>query len=65
MTTLGVETGSVVIVLDEARLPDTKSRPVRWLIVVAGTLIAFILTVLGVLLYDSYKDIDWTPYMHK
>lgn len=46
-------------VVETARVPLIKSRPIRWLIVVASTVIAFIMAVFGVLLLDQYKDVDW------
>lgn len=46
-------------VVEAARIPIIKSRPIRWLIVVASTVIAFILSVLAVLLLEQYKDVDW------
>lgn len=46
-------------VVENARPPIIKSRPIRWLIVVASVIIAFILSIFAVLLFDQYKDIDW------
>jgi len=46
-------------VVENARIPLIKSRPIRWLIVVASTIIAFIMAVLGVLVLDQYSDVDW------
>lgn len=46
-------------VVENARIPLIKSRPIRWLIVVASTIIAFILSVLGVLVLDQYSDVNW------
>ncbi len=46
-------------VVENARVPLIKSRPIRWLIVAASTIIAFILSVLGVLVLDQYSDVNW------
>jgi tyrosine-protein kinase Etk/Wzc len=46
-------------VVENARVPLIKSRPIRWLIVVASTIIAFIMAVLGVLILDQYSDVNW------
>ena len=46
-------------IVENARIPLIKSRPIRWLIVVASTIIAFIFSVLGVLILDQYSDVDW------
>lgn len=50
---------SSVILLDEAAIPVVKSRPVRSILVIAATLAAFIFSILGVLLFDRYKEVDW------
>lgn len=46
-------------IVENARVPLIKSRPIRWLIVVASTIIAFIMSVLGVLVLDQYSDVNW------
>ena len=40
-----------------------KARPVRWLIVSGSTLAAFIFTCLGVVVADSYKEVEWQRYL--
>jgi uncharacterized protein involved in exopolysaccharide biosynthesis len=40
-------------VINKAIKAEKKSYPVRWLIVVASTFSAFILTLLGLIFYDS------------
>ncbi len=54
-TTLLVESGSVPIV---------KSRPQRMLIVVLSVIIAFIFSLIGVLVYDTYKEVNWRQIIH-
>jgi len=61
--TMGTSNGPVIHLLDKAYVPDRKSRPIRWLIVVGSTLAAFIFTTLGILLFDTYKDVDWNKYL--
>lgn len=60
--TMGSTNGPVIHLLDRAYLPDRKSRPVRWLIVVGSTLAAFLFAALGILLFDTYKDVKWKQY---
>ncbi len=51
--------GPVIYVSNAARVPDRKSRPVRWLIVAGITLAAAIFSALGILLWDTYRDVVW------
>lgn len=51
-------------VVETARPPIIKSRPIRWLIVAASVFIAFILSILAILLFVQYKDIDWKKIIH-
>jgi uncharacterized protein involved in exopolysaccharide biosynthesis len=46
-------------VLERAKPPLVKSWPIRWLIVVVSTLLAFFFAVVGVLLVDSGRRYDW------
>lgn len=48
-----------MIVVEEATLPLVKSRPFRTLIVLAAVFITFFFTVVGILLYEAYGDMDW------
>ena len=59
------QAGGIIILLDPARIPETKARPVRWLIVVGSTLMAFLLTCLGILVLDRYKTVDWKQYLRE
>ena len=60
--TMGSTSGPVIHLLDIAFVPDRKSRPIRWLIVVGSTLAAFLFTALGILLIDTYKDVEWKEF---
>lgn len=48
-----------VILVEEASVPIVKSRPKRSIIVIAAGLIAFTFSVIGVLLFSTYRRIDW------
>lgn len=41
-----------------------KERPKRSMIVVGSTLIAFVLSCLGVLLFHSYRDVNWKEHFN-
>jgi uncharacterized protein involved in exopolysaccharide biosynthesis len=53
-----------IYLLESAEAPVVKSRPKRALLVIAAGLIAFFLGVIGVLLFDTYKNADWRAYVH-
>lgn len=48
-----------VLVVEEAEVPLYKSRPSRSILVLAATLVVFVFTVLGILLFEAYKDLNW------
>lgn len=48
-----------IVVVEEAETPLIKSRPKRSLIVIGATLVAFLFVVIGVLLLDTYQDVNW------
>jgi len=50
---------SAVYVLDAPNVPIIKSRPKRTFLVISAALFAFLLSLLGVLLFENYKTIDW------
>ena len=45
--------------VETAAIPVVKSRPKRSIIVFSVTLIALVLSVIGALLIDNYRDVDW------
>lgn len=63
LETIIANPGPVIYVTDRARVPDRKSRPVRWLIVVGSTLAAFLFGALGIILWDTYNKIEWQRYL--
>lgn len=48
-----------VIIVEEASLPAVKSRPKRSIIVLASVAIAFLFSIIAILLIDTYKDVEW------
>ena len=50
---------SSLLAVEPAEVPIVKSRPVRSLIVIAAVLIAFILSVMAVLVFENYSHVDW------
>ncbi|MEM1319330.1 MAG: hypothetical protein AAGG75_03690 [Bacteroidota bacterium] len=48
-----------ILLFEQAGVPIIKSRPKRSYLVIGSVFIAFILGVLGVLIFDTYKDINW------
>jgi capsular polysaccharide biosynthesis protein len=49
----------VTHLLEPATVPFVKSRPKRSLIVIGATAVAFIFSVLGVIILDAYREINW------
>ncbi len=45
---------------ETASVPIDKSRPKRSIIILSTMLIAFVLMVVGALVADNYKDVDWS-----
>lgn len=50
---------SSIIILEPVQVPKIKSYPIRWLIVAASTILAAIFGLLGALLFDLYKKVNW------
>ncbi|MEO1515558.1 MAG: hypothetical protein AAFV95_11110 [Bacteroidota bacterium] len=55
---------AVIFPLEFGRVPVVKSRPKRSLIVIGAVFIAFIVGILGALLFDTYKDIKWREILN-
>ena len=49
-----------VEVIEEVQVPLVKSSPIRWLIVVATTVVTFVFAVIGVLLIENGRRYDWS-----
>ncbi len=50
---------SGINLIEAGTVPVMKSRPKRSIIVVSAILISLIFSVIGILLFDAYKDVDW------
>ena len=53
-----------MVIVEKARVPVVKSRPKRSIIVLATVAIAFLFSVIGVLIFDTYKDVNWKQIYH-
>ena len=47
------------ILIEEAEVPIIKSRPRRSIWVILAAFISFVFAIVGVLLFEAYKEIDW------
>ncbi|BDS14518.1 GumC domain-containing protein [Aureispira anguillae] len=54
-----------IIVLEPVQVPNLKSYPIRSFMVIGSTLIAIILGVIGVLILDAYKRINWKDVLYE
>ncbi|WMX14954.1 MULTISPECIES: hypothetical protein [unclassified Aureispira] len=54
-----------IIVLEPVQVPNLKSYPVRSFMVVGAILVSVILGVIGVLILDAYKRIDWKEVLYE
>ncbi len=48
-----------IMLLETAPVPIIKSRPKRSLIVMASVMIAFVFSVIGIIIFDTYRDVNW------
>lgn len=48
---------SSLFIIEQAYPAERKDRPVRWLIVVSATLVAFFLSAIAAILFEKYKEI--------
>jgi uncharacterized protein involved in exopolysaccharide biosynthesis len=53
-----------IYLLEAGQVPVIKSRPKRMLMVVAATAVAFFFSVIGVLVFDTYRDVNWREILH-
>jgi uncharacterized protein involved in exopolysaccharide biosynthesis len=54
-----------IIVLEPVQVPNLKSYPVRSFMVIGSTLVSIILGIIGVLILDAYKRIDWKEVLYE
>ncbi|MCF8246521.1 MAG: hypothetical protein K9J37_15320 [Saprospiraceae bacterium] len=52
-----------IFLLEPGDVPVIKERPKRAMMVVISTMIAFVFSVLGVLIFDTYRDVNWREVM--
>jgi LPS O-antigen subunit length determinant protein (WzzB/FepE family) len=52
------------LLLEAGAVPVIKSRPKRTLIVAAAVAVAFVFSVIGVVVFDTYRDVNWREIMH-
>jgi len=50
---------SALKVIEEATVPVVKHRPKKSIVILASTAAAFIFSVIGVLLFVAYREVDW------
>ncbi len=48
-----------IYVIEEATVPIVKSRPRRTILVLSAAIVTFFFSVLGALLLEAYRDINW------
>lgn len=54
-----------IIVLEPVQLPTLKSYPIRSLIVLGAILAAMVLGIIGVLILDTYKRVNWKEVLYE
>ncbi len=54
---------SALNIIEDAKVPVVKSRPNRMLLVGSCGLATLLFSVIGVLLFDRYKSVNWTEVM--
>lgn len=54
-----------IIVLEPVQVPNLKTYPIRSFIVLGATLVSIILGVIGVLMLDAYKRINWKEVLYE
>lgn len=54
-----------IIVLEPVQVPNLKTYPIRSFMVIGSILISIILGVIGVLILDAYKRIDWKDVLYE
>jgi len=50
---------NALYVVEDGAIPIVKSRPRRTILVLAATMVAFFFSILGVLLLEFYKKVNW------
>lgn len=50
---------STIHLVEKAEVPIVKSRPVRSVLVLASTFAALLFMVIGILIFDNFKEVNW------
>ena len=50
---------NTIFIIEVGEVPLYKSRPMRSIICIAAVFIAFVLSVIAILILDVYKDVNW------
>lgn len=53
-----------IILVEKAHEPIVKSRPGRTIIVLAAGMVAFFFSIIGVLLIEAYRSLNWRETFH-
>jgi tyrosine-protein kinase Etk/Wzc len=54
-----------IIILEPVQVPNLKSYPIRSFIVIGSTLVSIILGVIGILILDMYKRVNWKEVLYE
>ncbi len=52
------------LLVEAGKVPVIKERPKRTILVLASVTVAFVFAVLGVLVYEQYKNLNWKEIFH-
>ena len=55
---------TALILVEKADTPIVKSRPKRTYIVVGAVFVAFLFSIIGVLIMDMYRDVNWSEIVN-
>ena len=55
---------AAIHVIEEASAPLVKSSPKRSLYVIGAALFSFLFSIVGALIFDAYKKIEWKEVLH-
>lgn len=53
-----------VLLVESAQTPDIKSRPKRMFVVLGACMVVFFFAVIGVLILENYRDVNWREIYH-
>lgn len=56
--------GSALILVEKAKVPVVKSWPKRSILVIGAVFVTFIFTVFGILLFETYQDVNWKEVLN-